>query len=76
MQTRMLYRYVRSDGGITVSPTKPDAESDTMIRLVADEGMILTDGISYTYCVDLSDVTSWYEVEDTFIHAEDVLEVD
>lgn len=65
MQTINLYRYTRPDGGITVSTIQPDVEYTTLYRLVADEGMVLTDGATTTSCVDTYDVSAWSEVVDT-----------
>lgn len=64
MQTIHLYRYTRPEGGVTVSPVKPDGEYTELFRLVADEGMILTNGTDTTYCVDTDNVDAWSEVED------------
>lgn len=61
MQVITLYKYHREDGGITVSPNKPDAEYFEMYRLIADEGKILTDGIIQTPCTDVEDLEPWYE---------------
>ena len=61
MQIITLYKYYREDGGITVSPIKPDAEYTEMYRLIADEGKILTNGTDYTMCTDVEDPESWYE---------------
>lgn len=61
MQVITLYKYHREDGGITVSPIKPDAEYTEMYRLVADEGKILTDGTIQTPCTDVEDLEPWYE---------------
>lgn len=60
-----LYRYTRPDGGITVSTVQPDAEYITLYRLVADEGMVLTDGTTTTLCVDTIDTSVWSEIIDT-----------
>lgn len=65
MQTILLYRYTRPDGGVTVSTTKPDVEYTELVRLVADEGMVLTNGEIITGCTDTDDQSAWYEVEDT-----------
>ena len=61
-----LYRYERPDGGITVSPIKPeDTEFTEEVRLVADEGKLLTkDGVNTTPCVDVESDEGWYEVEE------------
>ena len=64
MQIINLYRYTRPDGGVSVSPVKPEGEYEPMYRLVADEGMALTkDGENLTSCADVESVEGWYEVE-------------
>lgn len=64
MQTIILYKYIRADGGVTVSPIKPDCEYTEMYRLVADEGKVLTqDGVDTTTCIDVESVEGWYEVD-------------
>lgn len=66
MQIINLYRYTRPDGGVTVSPVRPEGEYAPMYRLVADEGMALTkDGENLTSCADVESVIGWYEVETT-----------
>ena len=65
MQTITLYRYSRADGGVTVSPVKPDTDYTELYRLVADEGMVLTDGESFTSCTDTANPELWSEVVDT-----------
>lgn len=64
MQTINLYRYTRSDGGVTVSTIQPDVEYTALYRLVADEGMLLTDGATTTSCVDTTDTSVWSEIVD------------
>lgn len=64
MEKITLYRYNRSGGGVTVSTVKPEAEYTELFRLVADEGMALTDGNTVTTCIDTEDVTAWTEVKD------------
>ena len=64
MRTIPLYRYRREDGGITVSPIKPNCEYTDMIRLVADEGKVLTkDGMNTAPCVDVVSAEGWTEIE-------------
>ena len=65
MQKITLYRYVRADGGVTVSPVKPDGEYTELFRLASDEGMVLTDGKQYVSCVDTDAPYAWTEVVDT-----------
>ena len=42
MQIINLYKYTREDGGVTVSPIKPDCEYTDMVRLVADDIIIFS----------------------------------
>jgi hypothetical protein len=66
MQIITLYKYTRADGGITVSPKKPEFEVECteMYRLVADEGKALTkDGVETTICTDVESTEGWYEVK-------------
>ena len=63
MQTITLYRYTRPDGGISVSPIKPNVEYTEMVRLVADEGKALTDGTNTTMCIDASSAEGWTEID-------------
>lgn len=63
MQTITLYRYTRPDGGISVSPIKPNVEYTEMVRLVADEGKALTDGTNTTICIDVSSAEGWTEID-------------
>ena len=64
MQKITLYRYIRPDGGVTVSPVKPDCEYTEMFRLIADDGMILTDGENQTTCTDTDAPDKWSESPD------------
>ena len=64
MQTMELYRYIREDGCITVSVTKPDSEYTTTYRLIADECLILANCETLTYCIDIDTTSYWTEVED------------
>lgn len=64
MKVITLYRYLRPSGGITVSTEKPDCEYTTLVRLIADEGMLLTDGDISTQCVDVDNSDGWSEIVD------------
>ena len=66
MQKIILYRYVRSDGGVTVSPVNPECEYTKMFRLIADEGCILTDGGATARCIDTNSPEAWAETEDLY----------
>ena len=63
MKETILYKYRRDDGGTTVSPVKPDSDYETLLRIEADEGYILTDGKSMTFCADVESADGWSEVE-------------
>lgn len=61
-----LYKYERDGGGMTVSPIQP-AEGvpyTEMYRVVADEGMLVTqDGTNKYPVIDTDTDVGWYEVE-------------
>ena len=63
MQIKPLYRFKRADGGITVSPHKPECEYTELVRLIADDGKALTDGKTVTYCVDTETAEGWWEID-------------
>ena len=65
MEIIKLYRFIRPEGGVTVSPVMPEGEYTEMVRLVADENKLLTkDGENLTSCVDTETSEGWYEVEE------------
>lgn len=63
MQTIILYKYSREDGGVTVSPVKPDCDCQELVRLIADEGKLLTNGKDETPCIDTDSADGWWEIE-------------
>lgn len=63
MQIVNLYKYIRDDGGTTVSPTMPNTEYTEMFRLIADEGKELVNGDIHTSCIDVETTEGWIEVE-------------
>lgn len=63
MKPIKLYRYTRESGGVTVSPEKPDIEYQERMRLVADEGKLLTNGIIKTTCIDVDTAEGWWEID-------------
>lgn len=63
MEIKTLYRYERENGGITISPVKPDVEYTEMYRLIADEGKILVNGNVQTACVDVESTEGWTEID-------------
>lgn len=68
MQIITLYRYERIGGGITVSTVMPDTEGyTTKYRLIADDGMVLTDGAVEVDCVDVDSTDEWIEKENEHV---------
>ena len=65
MQVKTLYKTVRPDGGVTVSPDKPESgEYTELLRLVSDVGKLLTqNGSDTTPCVDVESAEGWYEID-------------
>lgn len=64
MQIVPLYRFKRPSGGITVSPIKPECEYTELVRLIADEGKLLTDGETVTPCIDTDTAEGWWEIDE------------
>ena len=68
MQIINLYRYEREVGKITVSTEKPEGKPYTeKYRLIADEGMILTNGEIQATCIDVESTDGWSEIVDSTI---------
>lgn len=71
-----LYRYEDANGTVVITPI-PRAETDTpsRIRLIADEGCVLTNGETEIEVIDImiDDVGSWSETsaatEEDYINA-------
>ena len=65
MEIRTLYRII-NNGKVTVTPIKPSHNDYTeTYRLIADEGMILTDGENTFICVDTDEPNKYTEVSET-----------
>lgn len=65
MQKVTLYRY-KDEVSTVVTPNEPENveyEVSPSVRLVADEGMALTDGAMITTVIDTLDTEAWQEVE-------------
>ena len=62
MQTITLCRYTRPDGGVTNATVKPDCAYTTRYRLIADEGMVLTNGTDTAACVDVDSPEGWTDI--------------
>ena len=64
MKVITLYKYTREDGGITVSPNKPESEHAELVRIIADEGKRITkDGEKLYTVIDQETADGWYEVD-------------
>ena len=65
MKIITLYKYTREDGGITVSPNKPECEYAELVRIVADEGKRITkDDTAFYTVIDQETSDEWYEVDE------------
>lgn len=64
MDKKLLYRYERDGGGITVATEKPNAPYTECYRIIADEGKAITiDGEDLRTVVDVDSTEGWYEVD-------------
>ena len=64
MKRKTLYRYLREDGGYTVSPTKPEGTAySKRYRLIAEEGMAITDGETIAEVIDVKSYAGWRDCE-------------
>ena len=66
-----LYKYIRDDGGATVSLVKPNIEYIEMFRLIADEGKELMNGDIRTPCIDVESTEGWSEIDAPITDDED-----
>lgn len=71
-----LYRYVEGRSIIVTPVQRSTADVPYKYRLIADEGMILTDGVDMTECVDVlcENAEKWSETERE-IPAEEALDI-
>ena len=70
MRKIKLYRFKRENGGITVSPNKPNGEYTELFRIVADEGKGFDIGQTdkdgkpiYAKCLDVDNPEAYTEVD-------------
>lgn len=66
MQIKNLYKYQRENGGITVSPNKPDSDIEyiPMYRVIAEEGKLITlNGEDKYLIIDTYISEGWYEID-------------
>ena len=79
MTIKNLYKIIRPDGGVTISTAQPDGDYVPYLRLIADDGKVLTNGTIKAPVVDVPDGDQglWQEVddEDAEMTAEEVMEM-
>lgn len=79
MTIKNLYKIIRPDGGVTISTAQPDGDYVPYLRLIADEGKVMTNGTVKAPVVDVPDGDQglWTEVddEDQEMTAEEVMEM-
>lgn len=66
MQRKMIYRYQRPDGGYTVTPVKPEGTYNIRWRLIAEDGMAITNGEMTVTVIDVihrNDCEAWTDCE-------------
>ena len=57
-----LYRVRRENGGIDITPVRPEVgEYDTLYRVIADDGKMLFNGVEKIACIDTDDLSKWTE---------------
>lgn len=64
MQKIILYRTIKENGVVSVSPIKPDAYDSISYRLVADDGKELVNGDIRVCCIDTDDLEQWIEEDE------------
>lgn len=64
MTIKTLYRYNRPDGGVSISPIKPEVEYTELYRIIAEQNKALTqDYVSFYFCKDVTDYSNWFEID-------------
>lgn len=63
MQIKPLYKYVRPDGGVTITPVQPDYAYTQLYRLFAEGSGEITNGEITTTCVDAESCEGWHDVD-------------
>jgi hypothetical protein len=62
-----IYRYIRPDGGITDSTTKPDCEYILRYRLIADKGKVYTNNEITVTVLDVDSIEGWHQIDATTV---------
>ena len=63
MQIKPLYKCVRPDGGVTITPVQPDSTYTQLYRLIAEGAGEITNGETTTTCIDVESYEGWYDVD-------------
>ncbi|MBE6547925.1 MAG: hypothetical protein E7667_03480 [Ruminococcaceae bacterium] len=64
MTVKILYRYKREDGGVSVTPIEPDQEYTVLFRVIADDGKCLVrDGEVQGCVIDTEYPEGWSEID-------------
>lgn len=70
MIIKTIYRYSQGDK-TTVSPTKPNVDYTETYRIIAEDGMAITNGVVECECIDTDDTSAWHDCESTTISDEE-----
>lgn len=64
MVINKIYKHIRSDGGMTVTPNCPEGEYTELFRIIADEGKAVTkDGVNLYSVIDTDSAEGYYETD-------------
>ena len=72
MIIKTIYRFYK-DGSTIVSPIKPDADYTETYRIIAEDGMAITNGSIECECIDTDDTSAWHDCEPTTMREEEKL---
>lgn len=72
MIIRTIYRYIK-DGKTTVSPVKPEADYTETYRVIAEDGMAITNGVIECECIDTDNPSEWHDCESSAMTEEEKL---
>lgn len=71
MTIKNLYKYETEKGTVITPIPHSELDEPYMYRLIANEGKILTNGDTMTYCIDTHEVDGWQEIDDEPIPPEE-----
>lgn len=64
MTVKPIYRFIREDGGVTITPDMPQGEYTELVRIIADKDKLITkDGVNTFSCIDTDSAEGWYEID-------------